>query len=324
MSFSLSTSKDSLASDEDVLINVTVKNNTPNKRARVLNWIVPCDFNNLTSSSINPPKDMSSFEVNTLGGHTAKYLGALIKRGEPSYKDFLTLGPGAEISCTIDLGKYFEFVSPSEDDVYEIKFTATASQLSAPSARLETLNSGTLSIQIAARDVPTRALRERKLQAINNFHNCDVSQQNVIADARSRAAAESTNALNVIDDVGRWRNAAYCPRYKEWFGDYDDNRHTVELRPGYSAVRDRLNHLPIVFDCKCTTTNAYAYIISFESPYRIYLCPLFWAAQMTGTNSKMASQLISSIASTSFLTLMSFSTALGHNRSRGISHFHYC
>ena len=291
VSFSLSTLKTSFASDEDVLINVKVKNNDPNKPARILDWIIPCDVNNPASSESMLSKDLSSFEVKTLGGQAAKYLGPMFKRGKPSDKDYLRLGPGAEVSCTINLGKYFEFIFPSGDEFYEIKFTETSSQLSAPSARLETLGSDTLSLQIAARNAPTRALRERKLQAINNFRNCDGSQQNDIADARSRAAIESNNALNVIDNVGRWKNAAYCPRYKDWFGDYEYNRHTTELKPGYSALRDRLNDSPIVFDCAgsgCPADNIFAYVYP-SNPYVIYLCNMFWKAQMTGTDSKMAS-----------------------------------
>jgi peptidyl-Lys metalloendopeptidase len=294
VTFSLSTSKTSFASDEDVLIQVKVKNNELNKPARVLKWIVPCDVDNPTSSESILLRDMSSIEVKTLGGLSAKYLGVMVKRGAPSDKDYLRLGPGAEISCTINLENYFEFISPSDDEFYEVKFTAISSQLSAPYASnkstLETLKSGTLSLQIAARNAPTRALRERKLQAINNFKNCDWIRQAFIIDARQRAAAAATDALQKIDDVGTWRNAAYCPRYKEWFGDYDYNRHMNELRPGYSRVRDRLNDSPIVFNCACEKQyeNAFAYVLGWR-PYEIYLCNRFWSAQMTGTDSKMAS-----------------------------------
>ena len=276
------------------MVDVTVTNNNRSKSARVLEWIVPCDGNDATSKETTVPKDLSSFDVKTLGGQAAKYLGAVFKRAQPIGKDYLILSPGAEISCTINLGEYFEFVSPSKDDVYEIKFTETSLQLSAPyessKSILETLNSDTLTVQIAARGFPTRSLRsrERKLPATNNFRNCDAGRQGVIADARSRAATEATNALRVIDDVGTWRNSAYCPRYNEWFGNYDYNRHNSELRPGYSAVRDRLNDVPIVFDCSCSLEKVYAYVYK-SSPYDIYLCPIFWSAPMTGTNSKMVS-----------------------------------
>ena len=153
----------------------------------------------------------------------------------------------------------------------------------------------------------------------------------MIADARSRAAIESNNALkNVIDNVGTWKNAAYCPRYKEWFGDYDNSGHMLELRPGYSAVRDRLNDSPIIFQCggdRCSD-DIYAYVFPVQ-PYVIYLCKLFWGAPMTGTNSKMASHTFLLLHEfteffSELIISVVFSCTAGHYYSRDVTFQRYC
>ena len=70
-----------------------------------------------------------------------------------------------------------------------------SSILSNIESALESLESNTLTIKIDARKVPTRALRERKLQSLNNFCNCDTNRQIMLAKARSRATSASNDVL---------------------------------------------------------------------------------------------------------------------------------
>jgi hypothetical protein len=253
VTLTLSTSKTSYAADEPILVDVTLKNNELNMPARVLDWLVPCQED---TSSPEIPKDMSFFTISTSGGHMARYLGALIKRVEPAEKDYKMLKPGAVVLCTIDLGQYYEFASKSDDNYYEIKYSMTSMELSpkesiSASVLLQSLESNVLSIKIDARNTPTRALRERKLQSLNNFRSCDSGRQSVLVDARSRSVSAANSVLGVIDSVGRSTSSDSCPRYKEWFGNYNSNRHN-ELRTGYLISRDRLNSASITFDCTCT------------------------------------------------------------------------
>ena len=254
VALTISASKTSFAADEPVLIKVTLKNNE-RKKARVLDWVVPCEDAQGVSSP-ETPTEMSFFTINTAGGHVAKYLGAVFRRVKPDEKDYKMLNPGDEVSCTIDLEKYYEFASKSDDNSYNIKYSASSMELSKPKASnsesaLESLESNTLTIKIDARKVPTRALRERKLQSLNNFRNCDTNRQSMLAEARSRATSASNDVLGVIDSVGRLANSQNCPRYKDWFGNYAPTRHN-ELRTGYLLTRDTLNSASITFDCGCT------------------------------------------------------------------------
>ncbi len=111
---------------------------------------------------------MSLFTIKMAGGHVAKYLGAVFKRIKLAEKDYKMLKPGDKVSCTIDLGKYYEFALKSDDISYDIKYSVSSMELSNPSTnatKLESLESNTLTIKIDARKVPTRVLRKRKLQS---------------------------------------------------------------------------------------------------------------------------------------------------------------
>jgi hypothetical protein len=253
VTLTLSTSKTSYAADEPVLVDVTLKNNELKKPARVLDWLLPCQED---ASSPEMPKDMSFFTIGTASGYVAKYLGVVLKRVKPTERYYKMLKPGDEISCTVDLGQYYEFASESDDNSYEIKYSVTSLELSSKastnaSSVLESLESNVLTIKIDARNTPTRALRERKLQSLNNFRSCDAGRQSLLVDARSRSVSAANGVLGVIDSVGRSSSSQSCPRYKEWFGNYDFNRHN-ELRNGYTISRDRLNSASITFDCTCT------------------------------------------------------------------------
>ena len=71
---------------------------------------------NVDVSSPNTPTKMSFFAINTAGGYVAKYLGAVFKHGKPAERNFKMLKLGDKMSCTIDLGKLYEFASGSDDN----------------------------------------------------------------------------------------------------------------------------------------------------------------------------------------------------------------
>jgi len=113
------TSQSSVAANEPVLIEFTLSNNDPKRSSRILDWDIPCDDDDgLSSSSEDSVTEMSFFKIATSGGHLAKYLGALLKRAAPSEGNYKRLKPGDEVSCTIDLGQFFELKSSDGDDNY--------------------------------------------------------------------------------------------------------------------------------------------------------------------------------------------------------------
>jgi hypothetical protein len=162
------------------------------------------------------------------------------------------LNPGNKVWCTIDLGQYYTFASESNDNSYEIKYSVISMELSSNASTsasvLESLDSNILTIKIDARNAPTQALWEQNLQSLNNFRGCDTARQSLLLDARSRSVNATNDALSVIDCVGELESSLNCPLYKEWFGNYDFNRHMV-IRNRWDIVTSPAS---IMFDCTCT------------------------------------------------------------------------
>jgi len=262
VTLTISASKSSFAANEPVLIDFTLRNNDPKKSARILDWDIPCDTEDGLSSPEDSVTEMSFFKIATSGGQVAKYLGALLKRSSPSEGNYKRLKPGDEVSCSIDLGQYFEFnSSDGDDDDYIIQYSVTSMELSKPTAvnttnTLEILESNTLIITIGDRANHYQSNRrdERNLQtALNTFRRCSTAQQVLIAEARTHAITASNDAVAIIESVGLLQSTSTCLRYKQWFGDYSLSRHT-ELKTGYMTSRDRLISAFITFDCGCTGT----------------------------------------------------------------------
>jgi len=256
VTLTISSSKTEFAANEPILIDVTLKNNEAQKPARILDWVNPCNTGN---DSTALPKEMSFFNIKTIGGKVAaKYMGAVFKRVKPENKDYKMFMPGDEVSCTINLGTYYEFAARSDDDNYEIKYSVASMQLSNPDNNgnaVETLDSNSLTLKVSARDDPFH-LRRRNLRGLQSggtsFNGCTATRQSTINDARTKALSAATDAQSQINKVGSAGTASYCPRYDEWFGSYSSTRHS-DLKTGYDLITARLNDASIRFDCTCTS-----------------------------------------------------------------------
>ena len=255
MTLIISSSKTEFAADEPILIDVTLKNNEAQKPARILDWVNPCNTENDSSTL---PKEMSFFNIKTTGGQAAKYMGAVFKRANPENKDYKMLMPGDVVSCTINLGTYYEFAAGSGDDNYEIKYSLASMQLSDPDNNgnaVETLDSNSLTLKVSARD-DSFHLRRRNLRGLQSggtlFNGCTATRQSTINDARTKALSAATDAQSQINKVGNAGTVSYCPRYDEWFGSYSSTRHS-DLKTGYDLITARLNDASIRFDCTCTS-----------------------------------------------------------------------
>ena len=266
VTLTISSSKAAFAADESVLIDVTLKNNDPRKPARILDWVVPCDAED-EDDTTPTPMEMSFFNIKTMGDRAAKYTGALFKRAKPVEKDYKILKPGDQISCTIDLGKYYEFAAVKGVNEYEIEYSVASMHLSNPDNNgnavdqlVESLDSNTLTVKIDARDSPSRrhALHDRNLRQRSRglqtggttFNGCTTSEQSDLIQARSLALDASTEVVDHLTGVRQGSSSSECPRYDEWFNSYSSSRHN-QLEVGYEEIRARLDDADVLFDCKC-------------------------------------------------------------------------
>jgi peptidyl-Lys metalloendopeptidase len=109
------------------------------------------------------------------------------------------------------------------------------------------------------------------------------------SDQQSMIAAVIQPLLNYTDHTVQYMmsmNIAVTPRFTTWFGRYS-LFNVITVRKRYANINAALSTQSIFFNCGCTASNdTYAYVYP-KIPYIIFLCTQFWAADITGTNSKV-------------------------------------
>jgi hypothetical protein len=114
------------------------------------------------------------------------------------------------------------------------------------------------------------------------FSNCSAARQTTLTKALAQAVIMAAEAKSALSDAPSWARPT-APRYKEWFGNYDQARYSGALAH-YEKIWDALANKNVILNCDCSD-NAYAYVYP-SKPYEIYLCKLFWGAPLTGTDSQ--------------------------------------
>jgi hypothetical protein len=112
----------------------------------------------------------------------------------------------------------------------------------------------------------------------NSFNACTTTRQSLLITARNESKIYASGAENYL--VANTLNS----RYTTWFGVFSSPRYNT-VRTNFTAISNAMDNANVLFDCTCTQTNVYAYVYP-NQPYNIYLCGAFWAAPMTGTDSK--------------------------------------
>jgi peptidyl-Lys metalloendopeptidase len=278
VSVSVTPERQSLAKSDNVVVNVTVTNATAVTQY-LLKWQTPF-------GAIEAPL----FEV-TRDGMPVRYLGVQVKRRAPSSADYIALKPGASQSRRIELSALYDM---GITGAYSVRWRAGATQLfSRPGAQRSSSGSPSVgparatalpdpvpaSVWIAGR-LPRGAL-EAALPAAEgaglSFSRCSNAQQETITGAvqAAQAMAQDADAYVQRKDLGR--------RYSAWFGAVDAARPATVARH-FQAIKEAFAGKPVTVDCGCNESY-YAYVYP-NQPYKIYVCKAFWAAPVTGTDSK--------------------------------------
>ncbi|KAH8801258.1 peptidyl-Lys metalloendopeptidase [Flagelloscypha sp. PMI_526] len=113
------------------------------------------------------------------------------------------------------------------------------------------------------------------------FKGCSDAQQASIKEAASSAFTLALSAYNYMSTT-----TTGTPRYTTWFGSYDSGRRDSVLSH-FSKLR-KSNFHKITYDCLCDpAVNAGLYAYGYPSlPDYLFVCPRFWQAPLTGSNSK--------------------------------------
>lgn len=264
---SLSTMKSEFRASEDVLVTVTVSNPTGHS-VRILKWFTPVD-------GVEEP--IFTVKVN---GVPVQYTGAIYKRPAPTGDDYLMLKSGESSTYSVNLGDYYDL---SRTGQYKIYYSVSSSNLynekGASFNPADSVMSEAISLKIdgrAAKGKPTPP--PPPPPGGNSFNACSVTQQSVLINARRQAATYASGAEDQL-----LRNKSGSDRYAEWFGAFTTSRYNI-VTAHFTSIHNAWDTAGVTFDCTCKQ-NYYAYVYP-NRPYNIYLCRVFWAVPLAGTDSQ--------------------------------------
>ncbi len=252
-----------LRGDVDVVVDVTVTN-TARHPVVLLKWQLPSD-----------ELEAALFKV-TRDGEPVRYLGPVIKRTAPEAADHVRLEPGASLSYSVELTGAYDL---SRSGRYSISYAGLGKHGGAMTHVSEPMylwlegRSGTSPLPSAALAVPPAAA------SLSYTGNCSASQKSTLAGAVAAAARYATSANTYLSGA-----ASATPRYTTWFGTVS-NAGWNTAKSHFAAEQSAFTTQALTLDCKCKKQNIYAYVYPTQ-PYKIYVCGAFWAAQLTGTDSK--------------------------------------
>lgn len=265
---SLSVAQGEFDSTQDVLVNVTIANNTKHT-VRVLKWFTPFDG-----------VEESLFVV-TRDGEPVAYTGALYKRPNATGQDYISLKAGESLSTVVNLGEFYDL---SESGQYEVFYGVASFNLYNEKGNAfkykDVLTSEAISFKADGRSAtkgkPTPP--PTPPPGGNTFNSCTAEQQTDILSARAQATSYATESRNYLNGIN-----SGTQRYVTWFGVFSSARHNT-VTNNFNAISNAFNTAGINFDCKCKQPY-YAYVYP-NQPYNIYLCKYFWLAPLAGTDSK--------------------------------------
>jgi peptidyl-Lys metalloendopeptidase len=267
----LSTAAPVLRGDVDVMVNVTVTNTT-RSAINVLRWELPAQ------------RHQSPLFRISRDGQAVAYLGALVKRAEPTATDYVRIEPGSTLSYDVELTSGYDL---AQSGTYTIEYTS----MGATAAGMVALQSAApaylwLESRSGRGAVPTAQTRKDPALAgsITYTGGCTASQQTALATSVTDAANYATAA------VSYFASSKYATaRYVKWFGPGNRSSWAISKK-NYTAIQDAFVNQALVLDCSCTDAGVYAYVFP-NQPYKIYACPVFWTAPALGTDSKAGTMI---------------------------------
>lgn len=235
-------------------------------------------------------------------GAEVPYIGRLVKRTPPTESDYLVIEPHAEATATLDLSKGYALSAigrynvqltirsldtrPATGDIRSSKprFVLPASQTPTVSFELtEARSSAVPPTPPALRALTLDEAKQAKKAKAAAYQSCSTTQQSTIDSALAESASMAAGAYLslAITPVAK---RPVAPRYLEWFGAHTTARYDLATTH-FNKIQSALANETVTFHCDCDMAGTYAYVYP-NDPYHIHLCPVFWTAPLTGTDSQ--------------------------------------
>ncbi|KAK1225212.1 hypothetical protein PQX77_011892 [Marasmius sp. AFHP31] len=283
----LSVSTSAPASSDDVTgleVTTTIKN-TGDETLKLLNH----------PNSVLSKWATNSFDVKNADGVAAKFTGIKVRYSpEEAAKStdesvFTVLAPGASVQVSHEVGNYYNFTTAgagaftfNPSNIFQaVESDGTLTVIEAGVENASTKLSGKLAsakfispesaggVSFAAASSHSKRAKYRS--------NCSASRQTTNDQAITAAATLAKNALSHLNS-----NPSGSTLQTTWYGNFASWIHATTTR-SFTA----LTTAPAgwTYDCSCTDTEAYAYILT-DTYGVVYLCELYWDIATTGSRSR--------------------------------------
>ena len=203
----------------------------------------------------------------TINGLRLPYQGPIFKQLPPGVDDYIWLQPGEARNAIVSVDLAYAMTYAGD---YKIAYKDDQQN------------------KAASKQTVTITLRSPRpfYKQTPNFRTCNETERSRLNSALSTAESLAGRARNDLRTTPV-ELRPQADRYREWFGSYDLTRWN-KVQTNFDRIFSTASGRTITFDCNCTqgtsTTLAYVYP---NSPYNIYICPLFWSRPASsGADSK--------------------------------------
>jgi hypothetical protein len=273
---------------EPILVTFEISN-TGRETYQILIWDTPFD---------NEPLDFLTVRRDS---EELEYDGRLVKRGNPTDADYLTIAPGESQTADVDISRMYPIARPGEytatlnTTLYDAfpasdatKVTPRHSdahehhQLDPTSVRFTVTDGGepALTAGQAARQVSTRAQVDAKAKA-PGFNGGTAAQQADTVTAHTNAQYYAAVAAQQLRTTPGNSNALY----KEWFGAFDQARYDAVTKH-FTDISHVLDTEQVTYDLTGTDCQPSYFAHTYKGARTVWLCGLYLSASQTGTDCK--------------------------------------
>ncbi len=214
-----------------------------------------------------------------------KYIGRVVRRGQPKADQYLSLSPGESFSASIDLELGYQF---EQAGTYTVRFDSELMYLhrsdqAVSEATLATaVRSNTITFEISEARVQPRIAA-----ALPAFSGCSASDQTKLSAAQTQATGLTLVARNdLLNTPASQRPTA--ERYIKWFGVYSAAGYS-KASTAFSLMYQAFANETISYFCDCTPLEQSQGIIAYvysNDHYNIHICDATFSQPVSGSDTQ--------------------------------------
>ncbi|PFH48024.1 hypothetical protein AMATHDRAFT_6200 [Amanita thiersii Skay4041] len=221
----------------------------------------------------------NQFRVTGESGADPEFSGVVVKyayQNAIDSGDVTTIAPGQSITLERDLSETYNFVS-SGAGRYTFTPNSVFRAVDRSTKEVRTIEASVNKEHVTHISGKLIVPSNKTLRKRAAFRSCSADQQGVINNAVNAALQYSYNTALYLQNTGD------TTRYRTWFGTYTDDRHNIVFNHFLNIYYSDFS--TYTYDCGCDKANVYAYV--YPDRFReMWLCPVFWRAPLTGTDSQ--------------------------------------